>query len=97
MAMRWEAERRLDYIDFRLVTAGSVRRADITRTFGVSVPQASSDLNEFRRRYPGRMVYDLSAKQYVAGHRLVTVRGNTPEVITLIRALAAARHPMGWK
>ena len=37
--MGWAADRRLDYIAFRLVTAGVVRRTDVERTLGVHAGQ----------------------------------------------------------
>ena len=40
--LRWGTERRLEFIDFRLYWEGRVNRADLTREFGISVPQASS-------------------------------------------------------
>src|SRR5262245_37941660 len=98
----WEAERRLDYIDFRLVTAGHVRRADLVRTFGVSVPQASADLNRFLRRHRGAMRYDKTAKRYEAAlgflsSESLTRRGLTPAAIRAIKALHAQGHPLGWE
>jgi hypothetical protein len=93
----WGSERRLDYIDFRLLTAGFVRRADITRVFSVSVPQASMDLNAFVRLYPEALVYDRSAKRYVPREGYETVRGMTPQVIRLLKQLASEGHPMGWQ
>lgn len=32
--------------------------------FGISTPQASKDLNLFKRLHPGLIAYDLTAKQY---------------------------------
>ena len=72
----WAVARRLDYIDWRLLTAGAIRRADIEAAFGVSQAQASADLGEFDRAHPGAMAYDRSAKQYVpADGRYVSRRG----------------------
>jgi hypothetical protein len=95
---RWEAERRLDYIDFRLMTAGTVGRMDLMRTFGISTPQASADLNEYARLYPGMMAYSKTARRYVMAAIVGdTRRGNTPGVIRAIKDLHLSGHPMGWK
>lgn len=56
---------RLDYIGWRLDTKGSIRRADLVRSFGISTPQASVDLAAFQATYPGVLQYDVSAKRYV--------------------------------
>lgn len=97
MTTNWFAQRRLDYIDFRLVTVGHIRRGDIMAEFGVSMPQASADLNRFLSLAPGAMVYDKSAKRYVARRGYRTLRGHTPGVIAFIGALNRAGHPLGWR
>lgn len=63
--MTWFQERRLDFIDWCLATAGSVRRADISGAFDVGIVQASVDLREFDKAHPGAMRYDKSGKAYV--------------------------------
>ena len=39
--LRWGVEQRLEFIEFQLFWEGGLNRVDITRYFGVSVPQAS--------------------------------------------------------
>jgi hypothetical protein len=62
----WGVERRLEFIEFRLFWEGGVNRADLIDAFGISVPQASKDLSLYQERAPGNVVYDKSAKRYVA-------------------------------
>lgn len=64
--MRWGAEQRLEFIEFRAFWEGGVNRSDITDRFGVSVPQASNDLSQYRELAPANLHYDASAKRYVA-------------------------------
>ena len=64
--MRWGVEKRLEFIEFRLYWEACINRADITDQFGVSVPQASKDLTLYEEKAPGNLVYDKSAKRYVA-------------------------------
>lgn len=64
--LRWAPERRLEFIDFRLFWEGRVNRADLIQEFGISVPQASLDLTRYQEVAPANMVYDKSAKTYVA-------------------------------
>lgn len=64
---RWGIERRLEFIDFRLFWEGRVNRGDLMNTFGISVNQASADLNRYLGMAPHNMVYDKSARTYVRG------------------------------
>ncbi|WP_348525014.1 hypothetical protein [Pararhodobacter sp. SW119] len=43
--LRWGIEQRLEFIEFRLFWEGHVNRSDLMDQFGVSVNQASTDLN----------------------------------------------------
>ena len=69
--LKWGVERRLEFIEFRLFWEGSINRAALVETFGVSVPQASKDLALYQERAPGNMEYDTRAKRYVAAERFV--------------------------
>lgn len=92
----WFKERRLDYIDWRLLIYGSIRRADLMRVFSISIAQASHDLRDFRRLAPRAMWYDLSAKTYRPAARYSTLRGFTPSICYALNLLAQHGHPMGW-
>lgn len=65
--IKWGVERRLEFIEFRLLWEGGIRRADIINMFGVSEPQASKDLTLYQERAPLNAVYDKVSKRYVAG------------------------------
>lgn len=65
--LRWGVERRLEFIEFRLFWEGHVNRSDLIDTFGISVQQASTDLNRYLGMAPDNMAYDKSAKTYVRG------------------------------
>lgn len=67
-ALKWGVERRLEFIEFRLLWEGGVNRSDIIAMFDVSVPQASKDLTLYQERAPQNAIYDKSAKRYVASH-----------------------------
>ncbi len=64
---RWNVEKRLEFIDFRLYWDGRVNRSDLVDFFGVSVPQASADLSRYQESAPDNLIYDKSAKTYIAG------------------------------
>jgi hypothetical protein len=62
--IKWGAEKRLEFIDFRLFWEGVINRADIMKQFSVSVPQASKDLSFYQQQAPNNIIYDKSAKHY---------------------------------
>ncbi|MEG3619814.1 WYL domain-containing protein [Magnetovibrio sp. PR-2] len=63
---KWEAQFRLRFIEARLFWSGRINRADIINHFGVSQPQASTDLKLYQKLAPGNAIYDSSAKTYRA-------------------------------
>jgi hypothetical protein len=66
LPVRWGAERRLRFIDFRLYWEGRINRSDLTSFFGISVPQASLDLARYLEIAPDNAIYDKSDKAYRA-------------------------------
>jgi WYL domain len=68
---RWGQERRLEFIDFRLAWDGRLNRADLMDFFGISVPQASTDISRYRELAPSNLAYDGSARMYVATRAFV--------------------------
>lgn len=64
---RWNIEKRLEFIDFRLYWEGRINRSDLINFFGVSMPQASADLAQYLLAAPNNAVYDKTLKTYVAG------------------------------
>ncbi|MFC0481383.1 WYL domain-containing protein [Gellertiella hungarica] len=67
--LRWGVERRLEFIEFRLFWEGHVNRGDLMEAFGVSVNQASTDLNRYIGMAPDNMTYDKSARTYIRGSK----------------------------
>ena len=63
---RWFENYRMEWIAEMLNIFGFVNREHLMRKFGISIPQASKDLNSFRRLHPDLIAYDLSLKRYVA-------------------------------
>ncbi|MDD3183145.1 MAG: WYL domain-containing protein [Alphaproteobacteria bacterium] len=63
---RWSVEKRLEFIDFRLFWEGQINRSDIMERFGVSVPQASTDLSLYQEAAPQNLMYDPRGKKYLA-------------------------------
>ena len=63
---KWSQDRRLEFIDFRLCWEGKLNRADLTKHFAISVPQASLDIARYLELAQANMAYDKSARVYVA-------------------------------
>ncbi len=64
-SLRWGVEQRLEFIEFRLFWEGRMNRHDLMNTFGVSVNQASADLNRYLALAPENMIYNRSARAYL--------------------------------
>ncbi len=95
--LRWGIERRLEFIEFRLFWEGHVNRSDIVNAFGVSIPQASTDLNRYLDIAPANMVYDKSAKAYVRGPDF-SPRFLTPDAdryLAQLRSVSDGIHDQG--
>lgn len=73
---RWGQDRRLEFIDFRLLWEGRVNRSDLTSFFRISVPQASLDLAKYSELAPENLVYDRTLKSYVASKDFQPVFAN---------------------
>lgn len=62
----WGPEKRLEFIDFRLQWDGRLNRGDLMTHFGISVPQASTDIGRYSEIAPNNIIYDRSERVYVA-------------------------------
>ena len=65
-------EQRLEFIEFRLFWEGHVNRSDVMQQFGLSVNQASADLNRYLGFAPDNMVYDKSARTSLRANKSET-------------------------
>ena len=61
---RWFEQQRLDWILETIRVFGFINRVHIERKFGISTPQASSDLREFQQCYPDAITYNKCSKRY---------------------------------
>jgi hypothetical protein len=60
----WGQERRLEFIEFRLLWDGKLNRGELVEFFGISIQQASLDLARYIELAPGNLHYDRSEKVY---------------------------------
>jgi hypothetical protein len=100
---KWGQERRLEFIDFRLLWDGRLNRSDLTAFFGISVPQASTDLALYQQMAPKNLVYDKQQKAYVAAAEFSPVLAS-PDSLSFLnqvrqveaRLLPKASTFLGW-
>jgi hypothetical protein len=73
--LRWSVERRLHFVEQQLFWVGRINRQDLIKKYGISMSQASADINKYLALDPRGIRYDKSAKCYVADetfHPLLT-------------------------
>ncbi|MDX2218219.1 MAG: WYL domain-containing protein [Burkholderiales bacterium] len=88
---RWGQARRLDFVEFRLLWDGKINRSDLVEFFGVSMPQASADMDQYKSQAHDNVTYDPSEKAYKATPGFTPVRslGSTDEYFLQLLALQA--------
>lgn len=102
---RWGQGRRLEFIDFRLRWEQRLNRGDLTAFFGISVPQASLDIAKYTEMAPANLVYDRSARVYVAGPLFKPLYAGTSSpsrflnelLATEVGVLAPDASFVGWR
>lgn len=92
---KWGPDRRLEFIDFRLRWDGRLNRADLVAFFGISVPQASLDIARYIELSPGNLVYDRSARVYMATNKFKPVYDTSSPSRLLNELLAHAAGVIG--
>ncbi len=62
---KWNQERRLEFIEYRLCWNNQINRSDLVNFFGISIPQASLDISRYIEMAPANLTYDRRAKVYL--------------------------------
>jgi predicted DNA-binding transcriptional regulator YafY len=90
LELRWGVQQRLEFIEFRLFWEGHVNRSDLMGQFGVSVNQASTDLNRYMGFAPDNMVYDKSERTYVrsSGFKAQFLEPDASRYLAQLRSVA---------
>ena len=94
-ALRWPQEKRLAFIEFRLLWEGRINRSDLCTFFGISIPQAALDLAQYRKLAPDNLDYDSHARQHVPGRhfRPVLIDGSAQDYLNRLRLVAEGLLP----
>src|SRR5205085_2774753 len=61
---QWATMERLRFIERSAYWRGVINRQDLSRVFGLSMAQASADLQAYQRINAGALVYNLNRKRY---------------------------------
>jgi hypothetical protein len=61
----WGQTRRFEFMEWKLFWEGRLNRRDIEEMFGVSTPQASVDLRNYRDTAGGNIIYDATEKGFL--------------------------------
>jgi hypothetical protein len=67
---KWDAHQRLCFIERAAFWRGWIGRGDLEREFGISLPQASADLQAYLAQFPDALRYDLKLKRYIAAEAM---------------------------
>ena len=86
----WSARSRLEFIEFRLGWYGRVARNDLRKHFGISAPQASTDMDRYARLAPANLEYDAVQKAFVrtAGFIRVLTEGQADRQLLQMQAIS---------
>lgn len=90
VSSRWAPERRLEFIDFRLLWDGTINRGELVDFFGISTQQASLDLARYTELAPRNLSYDKRAKTYRAtvAFKPLLARGDAHHFLNQLTELA---------
>lgn len=92
--MRWPQEQRLRFIDSTLKEIGTINREDITKKFGISIPQVSHDFRRYRELAPKNINYDTKLKVYCRGDEFYPVYSTPSEEDIGARARHNKKNPV---
>jgi hypothetical protein len=84
---KWSQDRRLEFIEFRLLWEGKINRSELAEFFGISIQQASLDFASYMVHAEANMEYDRSDKVYRATPQFVP-RFLNPDSQTFLNQVA---------
>jgi len=90
----WAAQERLRAIERAIWWRGWMKRKNLQKLFGVSLAQASSDIQKYLELNPGAMVYHLKRKRYEVAETMRCVL-HTPLFEDAIRSFVPSTSNLG--
>lgn len=87
--------RRFEFIEWKLFWEGHLNRSDLETQFGISTPQASVDLKNYREVAGENIEYDTTGKAYVSSDRLAPrfLQPSADRILLQLRALLSSALP----
>jgi hypothetical protein len=85
--MNWFKNHRLEWIAESLRVYGFINREHLETKFGISTPQASMDLRDFRGKFPKCIKYDKSLKCYLSTAHVVEYDDERKCYVSTLRTL----------
>ncbi|WP_341023876.1 helix-turn-helix transcriptional regulator [Brevundimonas diminuta] len=91
----WTLNRRLEFIDWKLFWEGRLNRNDLEEMFGISQPQASVDLRNYRDAAPENIEYNSTEKAYLPGRNMRPsfLRISADRILLQLRAFLTGALP----
>ena len=88
---RWNVQRRLEFIDFRLYWEGRLNRLDLTEYFGISTPQATTDIAHYQEIAGRNLEYSHKEKAYTATPEFVSAlsQANGQQYLSQLRLISS--------
>lgn len=87
----WAAQERLRSIERAIWWRGWLKRKDLQQLFGISLAQASSDLQKYLEINPGAMAYHLNNKRYQSSGSMECIM-HTPSFEDALRTFLPDTH-----
>lgn len=66
---KWNVQKRLEFIEFRLFWDGRLNRKDLVETFEISAQQASTDMATYKNMAPENFDFDSTQKSYLRSNK----------------------------
>jgi hypothetical protein len=89
--LTWAQRKRLEFIEQRLIHDGWFQRAHLVQEFGISQPQASSDIARYTELAPNNLKYDASLKKFLRGDSFAATVTVKPDAESKLLADQAAK------
>lgn len=100
----WGQERRLEFIEFRLLWEGRINRGELVDFFGTSIQQASLDLARYMEIAPDNLEYNKREKVYRVTNKFrpaLTIRDSQAFLNQLLGLTTGTLSPsltfVGWR
>ena len=90
-AKRWNVQRRLEFIDFRLYWEGRLNRHDLTDYFGISTPQATTDIALYQEITGKNLEYSHKERAYTVTPEFVSAlsQANGQQYLSQLRLISS--------